>query len=130
MKKHGILHRDLAALIASMGHGDSIVIGDSGLPVPPGVKCIDLAVYKGVPPFFAVLDAILSEMVVERAVVALELENNKAFTEQVIHKLAPVKIELISHDDLKNISKESRAVIRTGEWTPYANIVLYSGVAF
>ncbi|RYD04788.1 hypothetical protein N752_12750 [Desulforamulus aquiferis] len=130
MKKHGILHRDLAALIASMGHGDSIVIGDSGLPVPPGVKCIDLAVYKGVPPFFAVLDAILSEMVVERAVVALELENNKAFTEQVLHKLAPVKIELISHDDLKNISKESRAVIRTGEWTPYANIVLYSGVAF
>lgn len=129
MKKHGILHRQLAELIASLGHGDAIVIGDSGLPVPPGVPCVDLAVCQGVPGFLQVLDAILYEMVVERATVAQELQPNEQFLHAIAGRLEP-ELQVVSHEELKKISEKARAIIRTGEWTPYANIVLYAGVAF
>lgn len=130
MKKHGVLHRELAALIASLGHGDAIVIADSGLPVPPGVPCIDLAVTQGVPPFMPVLETILFEMVVERAVMAQEVQTNEALLQAVASRLKPVNVQMVSHDQLKELSQRARAVIRTGEWTPYANVILYSGVPF
>ena len=58
MKRTGILHAELSGLVAAMGHGDTLVIGDAGLPVPPGVRCIDLAVSPGVPRFQQVVDAV------------------------------------------------------------------------
>ncbi|MBO8137421.1 MAG: D-ribose pyranase [Desulfotomaculum sp.] len=130
MKKSGILHRELAYQVASLGHGDMIVIADSGLPVPREVKCIDLAVMKNVPPFLSVLDAVLGEMVVEKAVVAEELLPNSMLVEAVKERLQPVPVETVSHQSLKEISREAKAVVRTGEWTPYANIILVAGVAF
>ena len=129
MKKHGILQRQLAALIASLGHGDVIVIGDSGLPVPPGVPCIDLAVCQGVPSFLQVLDAILYEMVVEKALIAQELLPNERLLQAITDRVE-VELQTVSHEELKETSEKARAIIRTGEWTPYANIVLYAGVAF
>jgi D-ribose pyranase len=124
MKKTGVLNRELAALIASLGHGDSIVIGDAGLPVPNGVQCIDLAVTHGVPRFADVLAAVLSEMVVETAVAADEA---KPEVRQIWAKLAPT---YTSHEDFKALSANAKAVIRTGETTPYCNILLRSGVNF
>ncbi|ABO51035.1 ribose transport protein RbsD [Desulforamulus reducens MI-1] len=130
MKKQGVLHRDLAALIASLGHRDAIVVADSGLPVPPGVNCIDLAVTKGIPPLLPVLQVILYEMVVERVVIADELQVNQSLVKSIADEVTPVSLEVVSHEQLKSLSQRARAVIRTGEWTPYANVILYSGVAF
>ena len=39
-------------------------------------------------------------------------------------------VEVVSHDELKRLSQGARAAVRTGEFTPYANIVLFSGVVF
>lgn len=124
MKKNGILHRDLARVVASLGHGDLVVIGDAGLPVPQGVTCIDLAVTHGVPTFQQVFAAILSEMQVESAFIATEAE------EQVIAWTASVNPARCTHDELKTRSQRAVAVVRTGELTPYANIGLIAGVTF
>lgn len=124
MKKTGILNADLARAIAALGHGDILVIGDAGLPVPAGVPCIDLAVTRGVPRFWEVLDAVLGDMVVERAVVATEAT---ALMEEFGARLSP---DIISHEALKALSCEAKAVVRTGEATPYANVALVAGVAF
>ena len=43
MQKIGILNSEIAKVLADMGHTDTIGIGDCGLPVPDGVKKIDLA---------------------------------------------------------------------------------------
>ena len=43
MKRTGLLNIELSQVIAGMGHGDVLVIGDAGLPVPKGVRRIDLA---------------------------------------------------------------------------------------
>ncbi|UGA40883.1 hypothetical protein JOS77_31500 [Chromobacterium haemolyticum] len=50
-----------------MGHTDSLVIADCGLPIPPGVECIDLSLRLGVPEFPSVLDSILADFKAERA---------------------------------------------------------------
>ena len=49
MKKTPLLNAELSAAIARLGHGDIIVIGDAGMPVPAGTPCIDLALTAGVP---------------------------------------------------------------------------------
>ena len=67
MKKHGILQNELAQEIAKSGHLDQFVIGDAGLPVPDGVKCIDLALIEGQPSFMTTLKAVLGELHVEKA---------------------------------------------------------------
>ncbi|MEM6390635.1 MAG: D-ribose pyranase [Pseudomonadota bacterium] len=126
MKKSGLLHRELSYLIASLGHGDLVVIGDAGLPAPPGVQVIDLAVTLGLPGFLDVLDAVLSEMQVEAAFRASEAG---AIGRDMDGRLS-VAVEQISHEDFKALSAEARAIIRTGEATPYANIGLVAGVVF
>ncbi|RJE80200.1 D-ribose pyranase [Paracoccus sp. JM45] len=127
MKRTALLHAELSGLVAAMGHGDLIVIGDAGLPVPAGVRCIDLAVTRGVPSVMQVLDAVLSELVVERSSVAQQAapELVDEFKARDIGQLG-----FVSHDDFKQGMASARAVIRTGECTPYANISLWSGVAF
>lgn len=132
MKRSGILHAELSALVASLGHGDMLVIGDAGLPVPQGVRCIDLAVTPGVPQFQQVVNAVLSELVVERGMAnAEQLSAAPAAAEELDAGWpAGVPLERIVHDQLKAASKNAHAVVRTGETTPYCNIVLVAGVPF
>ena len=82
------------------------------------------------PGFLQVLDAILYEMVVERATVAEELQSNATFIDHITSRLVPVDLQMVNHEDFKKRTAGVRAIIRTGEWTPYANIILYAGVAF
>ncbi|QBX34144.1 D-ribose pyranase [Paracoccus liaowanqingii] len=127
MKRTVLLHAELSGLVAAMGHGDLLVIGDAGLPVPRGVRVVDLAVTRGIPGVFDVLDAVLAEMVVERSALAQEAGADLAarFRARQIGAVSPMP-----HDALKAAMAEARAVVRTGEFTPYANICLYAGVAF
>lgn len=128
MKKTPLLHSDLSRVIASLGHGDLVVIGDAGLPIPDGPERIDLAVTRGVPAFDDVLGAVLAEMQVERVMVAHESFVDGRVPAWAERAGAPV--ERLSHDELKRLSARARAVVRTGECTPYCNIVLASGVVF
>jgi D-ribose pyranase len=127
MKRTALLHAELSGLVAAMGHGDLIVIGDAGLPVPEGVRCIDLVVTRGVPTAIQVLDAVLSELVVERSCLANEAAPDLVDT----FKARDIgQVGFVTHEDFKRGMAQARAVIRTGECTPYANICLWSGVAF
>jgi len=131
MKKTLLLHAELSHLIATLGHGDLVVIADAGLPVPPGTRCIDLALTRGVPSFEQVLDAVLSEMQVERADYAVEMSTHSPQCEAVLNsRLGGTGLRSIPHDDLKQRSRTARAIVRTGEFTPYANVILYAGVVF
>jgi D-ribose pyranase len=108
---------------------------DAGLPIPVGVKRIDLAIERGYPSFVRTLDVLLSEMMVEEFVMASEIhvKNQETFQEIVdvfrSHKMTPVVTE-VPHEEFKRISRESEVIVRTGECTPYANVILKSGVVF
>jgi D-ribose pyranase len=131
MKKRGILQHELAEVIATLGHADALVIADAGLPIPPQVKRIDLALVGGIPRFVDVLRAVLAEVQVERAVVALETrEKSPALHEELMTLLGPIPTTEVSHEEFKQLTHQARAVVRTGEFTPYANVILFSGVVF
>ena len=134
MKKTPLLNVALSRLIASLGHGDMVVIGDAGLPVPPGVELIDLALTQGIPDFVSTLNVVLSEMQVERHVLAEEILDKQPpalrFLDELNAKGALGQRELLSHEQFKVLSRQARAIVRTGECAPYCNIVLVSGVTF
>lgn len=131
MKKIGIINSEISRIVSELGHTDKIVICDSGLPIPANVKRIDLALKPGVPGFLETLETVLSELCVEQAYAACELEQKSPELKQSLARmLGPTPLTLISHAELKELTKEARAVIRTGEFTPYANVILQAGVIF
>jgi D-ribose pyranase len=135
MKKTRLLHSDLSHAISRMGHTAGLTLCDAGLPIPAGVKRIDLAIERGYPSFLATLDAILSELYVEEIIVACELaQQSPALYEgliAVLHSqgMEPVVTE-VPHEEFKCLTHASEAIVRTGECTPYANVILKSGVVF
>ena len=132
MKRCGHLNRDVSRVLARMGHTDSLVIADCGLPVPDGVECIDVSLSLGEPAFLRVLETVLADFKVERAVFATEaLQHNAAVAARASSLSGEeVQVDFVAPETLKNLTRRARAVIRTGEATPYANVVLYSGVIF
>ncbi|MGA8114341.1 MAG: D-ribose pyranase [Actinocatenispora sp.] len=129
MRHSGLWHPRLLALIAGMGHGHLLVVADPGLPVPDGVEIVDLVVTRGEPGLVGVLRPVLAELVVERATLAEELCDAK-LVEDLTSLLGDTPIDRVSHDELKAATGRATAVVRTGEDTPYANIVLQAGVPF
>ncbi|WP_044445679.1 D-ribose pyranase [Bacillus spizizenii] len=131
MKKHGILNSHLAKLLADLGHTDKIVIADAGLPVPDGVLKIDLSLKPGFPAFQDTAAVLANEMVVEKVIAAAEIkvsnQENARFLENLFSEQ---EFEYLSHEEFKLLTKEAKAIIRTGEFTPYANCILQAGVLF
>ena len=131
MRRTGLLHAQLAAVIAAMGHGDTLVIADAGLPIPPGVTCIDLAVSPGVPGVLDVLAAVAGDLVVERFLLADELLARDAMLPIAVRAFFPdAKEDHAPHETFKQHSRTAAAIVRTGEFTPYANVLLVAGVPF
>lgn len=129
MMKHGILNSDIAKVLADLGHTDQIIICDAGLPVPAGVPKIDVALALGVPSFNDVLSLLEAEMVVEKVVLAAEIKEHNP---RVLAHVASLyeEIDYVSHEEFKQLSSQAKVIIRTGENTPYANIILQAGVLF
>ena len=132
MKKHGILNSDIAKVLSDLGHTDKIAIGDAGLPVPDGVKKIDLALTLSEPSFLSVLKVVLSDMKVEKVILAEEIKDQNAnqLTDIKAALVEDEQITYVSHEAFKEQLKDVKVVIRTGEATPYSNIILQSGVLF
>lgn len=139
MKKGTLLNAPLSAAIATMGHTDGLLICDAGYPILPDAARIDLALTAGVPSFLQVLDVVNSELCVERALLATEIrERNPALHEAILTRLHALEtaqgnritLDYTPHESFKQEGKNARAVVRSGECTPYANIILYAGVTF
>jgi D-ribose pyranase len=128
MKRHGIINAPLSGHLARLGHTDLVVVADAGLPVPAHVPLVDLAVVFGLPRFTDVLDALLAEIVVEHAWVSAQADTwpAGAWVDERLDEAA----ERLAHEELKALVGRSQLVIRTGEDTAYANVILRCGVPF
>jgi len=131
MKKDGVVNQNLLNLIGSLGHTDRIVICDVGLPIDKSVERIDLSITKGVVKFMDVLKPLLNELVVEKIILAQEIvTKSPAMYQEIVALTKGIPLELVSHEEIKKLTKDTKAIIRTGECTPYTNIILQSGVNF
>ncbi len=139
MKKNTLINAELSYVVATLGHTDEITICDAGLPIPDQAQRIDLALTHGVPAFIDTVKAVLSEMQIEGLLLAEEFASVSPELHQELldviaaeEKLRDKKITLsyLSHESFKQQTCSSKAVIRTGECTPYANVIFQSGVVF
>jgi D-ribose pyranase len=128
MKREGIINARLAGALAGLGHTDHVVVCDAGLPIPSGLEVVDLAFRFGVPSFENVLSGVLEELVVEGATAAEEVERNRRSYEFLTTRLPD--LGFVPHEELKRMVPEAKLVIRTGEATPYSNVILRCGVPF
>ncbi|MGX7107969.1 D-ribose pyranase [Facklamia miroungae] len=132
MKKHGILNSHISKVLSDMGHTDQLTIADCGLPITKNIEKIDLAIRIGEPDFISVLKAVINDMKVERIILAEEIKQHNPNLLEKIQSLFDSSIEIvfIDHEAFKSQTQITKAVIRTGEATPYANVILQSGVIF
>lgn len=138
LKRNGILHPSLNHALAQLGHGDRFVVADAGLPIPPTVRRIDLAFAAGIPRLIDTLPVILDAIVVDSVMLAEEINqagNSDLFSQLMQHlrqksDLDPSKMTYIPHAQFKAELPNMRFIVRTGETTPFANVMLQSGVFF
>ena len=132
MHKNCMLNSDINRVLGELAHTDQLCIGDCGLPVPAGVEKIDLALKKGIPGFWDVLEAVAENMLVEQVTVAEEM---KLHCPELLEKIrryfrTAVELRFVSHAQLKKETQCCKAIVRTGEMTPYANIILTAACLF
>jgi len=125
--KTEILNAPLLGALATCGHTDTVVIADCGLPLPKGPIVIDLALAQGLLSFEQVLDVLTRNMVIERSTLATEAKDGAV---QDLCTGKGLEAEFISHEELKAELPAAKIIVRTGESTPYANVILHCGVAF
>jgi len=133
MKKTGILNSDISRVLSYMGHTDTICIGDCGLPIPDEVERIDLALCFGEPTFLRTLEVVLEDMKVEKIFLAEEIKTQNPTVLAGIMELCAgrdIEVAYQLHAELKAQTHACKAVIRTGETTPYANVILQAGCIF
>lgn len=139
MKKATLINSEVSYLVAKLGHFDAITICDAGLPIPKNVQRIDLAVSEGIPSFMDTLKAVSSEMEIESVELAKEFpkvspqlhsELTTFIAELAAAREKEITVIYVNHEEYKANTEKSVAIIRTGEFTPYANITLKSGVVF
>lgn len=132
MLKEGILHPQLERVLAELGHTDTIVVADAGLPIPKGTERVDLAWKENEPRLLDVLETLLQTTVVQKAYLAEEIRQHgdKLIYRRILDILGNIPVEYIPHEQFKARCSDARAIIRTGEFSPYPNVILESGCPF
>lgn len=125
MKKIGILNKQLSSEIAGVGHTDKILVCDVGFPIPNSMNRVDMALIKGIPSIMQTLQAVLSEIIVEKVIIA---EETKEISPKLFKELQLLfckqEFEVVHFSDFQRISGDVKFALRTGDVTPYANIIL------
>ena len=129
MKRTGIINANLAGAMGRLGHTDLVVICDAGLPIPSGPAVVHLAFRFGIPAFETVLSGLLEELVVESAIAAEEVEAQNPRSYELL-KTGLADLTLVPHEELKRMVAGAKLVVRTGEATPYSNVILRCGAPF
>ncbi|MBB1202389.1 D-ribose pyranase [Enterobacteriaceae bacterium 89] len=139
MKKGTVLNADISSVISRLGHTDTLVVCDAGLPVPRSTQRIDMALTQGVPSFMQVLEVVTTEMQVETAILAAEIKTHNPQLHETLlrhleqlqqHQGNTIEVRYTTHEQFKQQTADSQAVIRSGECSPYANVILCAGVTF
>jgi len=139
MKKGALLNSAISSLVSRLGHTDTLTIGDAGLPIPAGPERIDLALTNGIPGFMQVVKTVTEEMQVESAIIAEEIKSHNPQLHDELSALLDllqqrqgntISVQYVTHQQFKQLTRHSQAVIRSGECSPYANIILSAGVTF
>lgn len=129
LRDQAILNPQLLSALSGAGHTQCVVVADPGLPLPPGVRVVDLSLVAGVPSLEQTLRAVVDALAVESAVAASESADSEV-GDAIREQLGSVPLSLVSHERFKELLPTAHVIIRTGDCRPYANVALVAGVTF
>lgn len=131
MKLQGILNSDISSALGYMRHTDTLAVGDCGLPTPDGVKCIDVSIRPGLPGLMDVLNELSKDFKAEKVTMAEEIKTeNPELMKQILLLCEGAEVEFVPHAEFKRRTARAKFMVRTGEATPFANVILESACAF
>jgi D-ribose pyranase len=131
MKRDRLLNQEIISEVAALGHTEYFCIADCGLPIPKGVKVIDISITAGNPKFLDVLDVVREELVIESLILATEIDDkNPKLLKELQERFGEMPVEKVAHEEFKKLTEKAKCVIRTGENSSYANVILVGGVNF
>lgn len=128
MKEIGLLNRGMAKIIAEQGHQDLLMVVDAGFAIPSGIETIDISLSKNNPLLLDVLTELRKYYSVEKMILAKQTKDYNPTLYNEVTKLwgTLVEVEVVDHSELKQLSKTVKAIIRTGDFTAYGNVILVS----
>lgn len=128
MLKTGILNPHLLSLLARVRHTNTIVISDRGFPFWPQIETVDISLVDNLPTVLDVLRAVRPNFVVGKAWMAQEFlrENSPGTRKKFIGALKGVSLKFEPHVEFKKRVPLAIGLIRTGDTTQYANMILES----
>ena len=131
MKKGGILNPAICSLLAELGQSDELLIVDAAYPLPTDGHVIDLTRPPGIPRLLDVLRAVTEELVIDAVTVPVEIkEFSPRIYQEILKIVGDVDIDEVPHHEFKEQSLGVKGIIRTAEFTPYANVRILCGSAF
>lgn len=121
-----LLHPEVAALVRRVQHTQMLLLADRGYPVPPLAHVIDLALTSDVPTIPQVLEAIGDDLPADRWIAAVELQSASPERWACYGEACP-RVEAVPHLQFKRLAREAVGCIRTGDSTPYSNLLIVGG---
>ena len=128
MLKTGILNPQINSLLSRVRHTNTLVIADRGFPFWPMIETVDISLVDDVPTVLQLLAALRPNFVIGKAFMAQEfLQNNSPKTRAAFAKaLAGIDLKHEPHVEFKKRVPHTIGLIRTGDTTQYANVILES----
>ncbi len=128
MRETGTINNDISDVFSMMGHMDELIVCDAGFPIPLDVCTIDISLAKDKPTVLELLEVLKDHFSVEKLVMAEETKKTSPTRFKAITDIfGDVPVETMPHTEFKKHSKTVKAVIRTGDFTAYSNVLLVSG---
>ena len=128
MLKTGILNPHINSLLSRVRHTNTLVIADRGFPFWPMIETVDISVVDDLPTVLQVLKAIRPNFQIGKAWMAQEFlkENNARIRAAFAEALRGIELAHEPHLEFKKRIPRAIGLVRTGDTTPYANLVLES----
>jgi len=128
MKEVGIVNRELARLLSEQGHGDMLMIVDAGFAIPKHADVVDISLTENCPMVIDTLQEIKKFFSVEKLIFADKTQEvSPTLFDNITGLFGGAPVEIVTHPQIKELSAKVKAVIRTGDFTAYANVILVSG---
>jgi len=129
MIRQGILNPLINSLLSRVRHTNMLVIADRGFPCWPGIETVDISLVDGIPTVLQVLEAIRPNFDIVQIYMAWEFreENTPEAQERLAKATAGIALVFEPYAEMKKRVPQAIGLIRTGDATQYANMILVSG---
>jgi D-ribose pyranase len=124
----GILNPQILSLIARVRHTNTLVIADRGFPYWPMIETVDISLVDDIPTVLGVFEALKANFVIGQIYMAEEfIANNLPELQQTYaNSRGEIPITYEPHIELKLRVPQAIGLIRTGDSTQFANMILVS----